>query len=314
MLSKPSHFDNDLDLQIQKYLSYVETIYKKDDSHIRKKDSVAYSQERDDLLKAGTRMRDKINTFKKTKSATPILSSVQVQEMPHILISDSSIEQIDQTKVKPNELHISIPENSVIDLPSSPMRNRAVSSFGLEIEDPELESHSASPEETRKEIQLPEIPKDFESTSWSNNAELSIIVLQNGVDIVQQLVNKSSCSRIYAETTPQQQKSLIFSKFLHHQLIDKNQCISFSDALLNYCKQFKDLLPLDWLKNKNKSQNLYASMNPIHQEIIQIIKQHVNVLVSRFPSQSSRISKAFAKVLVNKDNELEFVKQFLATE
>ena len=387
MLSKPSLYDNELELQKQKYISYVDSVYKNSPIASAKAESIPYTKERDELKAGGTLMRKKIDEFRKQQSqqASPIQSTVFVHEHPKIIVTETEIFKQDPILVaydkpvvdkklsrlqvpilkdpilpkpssplpptpvenkttpvmpsiavlpptpipKEDKLSLALPnssqlptvpksnESSIIDLPSSPMRHRAVSSFGISIDEPELESapptSPSSPTPTTKvlHVTMPKVPKDFETRDWKIDPELSILVLQNGFDAIEELLSKSNCGRVYSELTTPQQRSLIFSKFLHHQGVDKTQCIQFSDGLINWIKQFKEIIPADWLKNKNKSQNIFASMQPIHQEILQIITEHLDNIFDRFPSQTSRISKAFGKALIKDTEDLEFIKSFL---
>eukprot|EP00835_Amoeboradix_gromovi_P000295 NODE_10_length_47437_cov_0.363429.p13 type:complete len:306 gc:universal NODE_10_length_47437_cov_0.363429:43942-44859(+) len=281
MLSGTSLYDSELELQKEKYLSYMENVYKKGES----KEHPSYINDKDELLRAGSKMRNQINEFKKKKSIASDKASG---------VNASPLVVEDQVFANPA---------------SSPMRDRALSSFGF---DRLAASRPESPAEVS--VKLPDIPREFNRSAWSENAELSITVLATAIDVVQRLTTKMNCGRIYADLTPLQQRDDLFDKFMQRCPIEYSQCIVFSDSLLHYCEQFRSVIPSDWLKAKNKALSVYSSMPPLNQEIVQLIQGHMEYLSERFPSQGSRISRSFSKILTTNESDMDFLKKFFLNE
>ena len=266
LLQSTSLYDIDLEIQKQKYLSYVESVYKKPNNPIMvKKPSLVYDEEREILSKGGNKMKKKINDYKKEKL------TLESEEL------------------------------------KTPMRFRAVSSFGLHIEEPEIESVYSDTRPVSPQIK---IPVDIEKQNWKIDKESAIDILMISFELIEAHITKTNCMRLYANSSIKEQGQFCFATVIQSRQLDQKTSILFSDGLLHYCVQFSEIIPKDWLDSRNKSKNVYSSMHPIHQQVIQMIQSHLSNIGDRFPSQSSRITKSFAKCLTTNESDLNFLKEW----
>eukprot|EP00834_Sanchytrium_tribonematis_P002909 NODE_100_length_20331_cov_1.214462.p8 type:complete len:343 gc:universal NODE_100_length_20331_cov_1.214462:4847-3819(-) len=324
LLKGDSKFDLDLQLAKEIYFDNLEKVYKNQEikTPIKKSNSVnIYDQEKSDLQKYGSKMREKILSYKRQKSVPNVGSRIIVS--PSIIISEADKTNnfsMETDDLKPNaSVNLSVPKypptlDKIIESPTKSIR--AVSSFGLEIEEPVIDSQPESPVYTERppspakvENSILSIPANILSEPWFKNIEASINIVHCSLEATEQLVSKSNISRIYSGKSSKNQQE-VFSKFIYGQTLEKNCTIAFTDAFLGYLRQYKDVIPKEWLNSKRMSLNIYSSLNPFHQEIIQLIVSHINFLSERFPSESIRIAKAFAKVLTSNDMDMEFLKSF----